>query len=92
MAGKIIINTERCKGCGLCVGACPRNCIEISGTSNSMGYFPAQMSDNACTGCAMCALMCPDVAIKVMRDSNITTLEPTSDKKKKKELIKEAST
>jgi len=42
MAGKIIIDTERCKGCGLCVPVCPKNDIVISERSNKKGYFPAQ--------------------------------------------------
>ncbi|MHC4286411.1 MAG: 4Fe-4S binding protein, partial [Planctomycetota bacterium] len=40
MAGKIIINTERCKGCGLCVAVCPKISIIISKKSNKSGYFP----------------------------------------------------
>ena len=43
MAGKIIIDVERCKGCGLCVIVCPKNCIEISDKSNKKGYFPARV-------------------------------------------------
>ncbi|MHC4086446.1 MAG: 4Fe-4S binding protein [Planctomycetota bacterium] len=38
MAGKIIINTERCKGCGLCVAVCPKISIIISKKSNKSGY------------------------------------------------------
>jgi 2-oxoglutarate ferredoxin oxidoreductase subunit delta len=85
MAGKIIINTERCKGCGLCVTVCPKGCIVISKQSNKSGYFPAEANNTDCTGCAVCAIICPDVAIEVYREDNII------DKPKKKtapDLIK----
>jgi 2-oxoglutarate ferredoxin oxidoreductase subunit delta len=71
MAGKIIINTERCKGCGLCVTVCPKGGIVISKQSNKTGYFPAQPSNADCTGCAVCAIICPDAAIEVYREHNI---------------------
>jgi 2-oxoglutarate ferredoxin oxidoreductase subunit delta len=67
MAGKIIINTERCKGCGLCVIVCPKKGIVISEKSNKSGYFPAVVKNTDCTGCAVCALICPDVAIEVQQ-------------------------
>ena len=68
MAGKIVIDTERCKGCGLCVVVCPRKCIVISKESNKNGYFPAQKTDGDCTGCAQCAIICPEGIIQVCRD------------------------
>jgi len=68
MAGKIIIDIERCKGCTLCVAACPCNVITISEKSNSKGFFPAVSTGPNCTGCANCALVCPDCAIEVYRD------------------------
>jgi 2-oxoglutarate ferredoxin oxidoreductase subunit delta len=71
MAGKIIINTERCKGCGLCVTVCPKDGIIISKQSNKSGYFPAQKNNSDCTGCALCAIICPDAAIEVYREDNI---------------------
>jgi len=70
MRGKIIIDTERCKGCGLCVTVCPKGCIIISKCSNKSGYFPVQASNSSCTGCAMCAVICPDAAIEVFRENN----------------------
>ena len=69
MAGKIIIDAERCKGCGLCVIACPKNSIVISKKSNEKGYFPAQSNNTDCTGCAFCAIICPEAAIEVLRDN-----------------------
>jgi 2-oxoglutarate ferredoxin oxidoreductase subunit delta len=87
MAGKIIINTERCKGCGLCVSVCPKNSIIISKKSNKSGYFPAEASNAECTGCALCALMCPDVVIRVFREEDAETAQP--GKKSKPGLIKE---
>jgi len=85
MAGKIIIDTERCKGCGLCVTVCPKNSIIISNRSNKAGYFPAQALNCDCTGCAMCAIICPEAIIEVYREGD-TEGEPR--KKSKPLLIK----
>jgi 2-oxoglutarate ferredoxin oxidoreductase subunit delta len=70
MVGKIIINTERCKGCGLCIIVCPKKGIVISEKSNKSGYFPAEAKNADCTGCAVCALICPDVAIEVQQSDS----------------------
>lgn len=75
MKGRIQIDRERCKGCGLCIAVCPKKQIEISDSLNTKGYYPARfreegVQDDAvrkCTGCALCAVMCPDVAIEVYR-------------------------
>lgn len=81
MAGKIIIDFQRCKGCGLCVKVCPNNCITISHLPNLMGYFTAEANNAECTGCTKCALMCPDMAIEVYRDKALT-VEHHSKRKK----------
>ena len=86
MLGKIVIDTERCKGCGLCVTVCPKGCIIISKSSNKSGYFPAQTSKGDCTGCAMCAIICPDAVIEVYREGDTND---KSRKKSKRSLIKE---
>ncbi len=89
MAGKIIIDTERCKGCGLCVVVCPNNSIIISEESNKNGYFPAQANNTDCTGCAACAIICPEAVIEVYRDESgkiEIVVEP--NKKNKPGMIK----
>ena len=64
---KVTFDTDRCKGCGLCVGACPKNILVMSkGKMNAKGHHPAEMTDQeACIGCAFCATMCPDCVITV---------------------------
>ena len=67
---KLTFNTDFCKGCGLCVEACPKKIIALKAdVLNKKGYHPAGMTDqDKCIACAMCALMCPDVVIKVEKN------------------------
>ena len=66
--GTIVVDLERCKGCGVCVASCPCKALELSAEVNSKGYPVARMaSPDACTGCASCAVICPDSVITVYR-------------------------
>jgi 2-oxoglutarate ferredoxin oxidoreductase subunit delta len=66
--GKPDINSERCKGCGLCVTACPESILEMSETFNKQGHHYAVCVDpGRCTACMFCAIMCPDSAIEIWR-------------------------
>ncbi len=87
MNGKIKINMEKCKGCGLCVVVCPKKHIGISAKSNKQGYFPAEVIDVECSGCEQCAIVCPDAVIEVYRESNIKSI--SANKKVKPLLVKE---
>jgi len=67
--GKIVIDTELCKGCKYCIMACPKGLITIDKKFNSKGYFPASFAHpEKCTGCAICACTCPEIAIEVWRE------------------------
>ncbi len=63
----VTVNEDLCKGCGLCVEACPKKIMKLDNTHiNQKGYHTACCSAMAeCIGCAFCATMCPDVAIVV---------------------------
>lgn len=66
---KVTFQSELCKGCGLCVNACPKEILKIDTDKiNAKGYSPAVMTDQkSCIGCAFCATMCPDCIITVER-------------------------
>jgi len=72
---KIVIDEARCKGCALCIIACPRNLLRLSEKLTRQGFLPAEMPagcERDCTSCALCAQMCPDVAITVYRPGKTT--------------------
>jgi 2-oxoglutarate ferredoxin oxidoreductase subunit delta len=59
---KVTFKEDTCKGCGLCVSACPKNIVKlITDKLNKSGYHPAGITDQSqCIACAFCATMCPD--------------------------------
>ena len=67
--GTIEVNEFFCKGCELCITACPKDVIGLDKNRlTSKGYHPAALVAEGCTGCAVCAVVCPDAAITVFRD------------------------
>ncbi|MBN2165930.1 MAG: 4Fe-4S dicluster domain-containing protein [Marinilabiliaceae bacterium] len=66
--GAIVVDTAKCKGCSLCVEACPTKVIELSREVNAKGFHFAYMAQpQECTGCTNCATVCPDSCITVYR-------------------------
>ena len=64
---RVTFREDRCKGCELCVNACPKHIIAIATDRlNAKGFRPAEIIDpEKCIGCAFCATLCPDVVISV---------------------------
>ncbi len=65
--GKIVVDTEKCKGCEICIPVCPTNVIEMVKEVNGKGYHFMQQVREECTGCTNCAIVCPDGVITVYR-------------------------
>ncbi|MDN5348370.1 MAG: 2-oxoglutarate ferredoxin oxidoreductase subunit delta [Clostridia bacterium] len=55
------INSDWCKGCGICIAFCPR---KVLGTGPE--GKPEVIRPEACTACGLCELRCPDYAIEVL--------------------------
>lgn len=63
------IDVERCKGCGLCVQACPKGLLRLADEVTSKGYHVCMMTDvGQCVACASCAIFCPDSCIEISKD------------------------
>jgi 2-oxoglutarate ferredoxin oxidoreductase subunit delta len=65
--GKVTFDIETCKGCELCIEACPQLSLALSSKINAQGYHYAVLIKDNCTGCVNCALVCPDAVITVYR-------------------------
>jgi 2-oxoglutarate ferredoxin oxidoreductase subunit delta len=63
----LLIAAERCKGCELCVAACPKDCLSLDlSIVNALGHHPVMLTDaSLCTSCAFCARVCPDAVFTV---------------------------
>lgn len=68
---RVNINPEECKGCRLCVEACPKACIVIGSNINKIGYQYAEFRVEKCTACGICYYVCPEPgAITVIKEDN----------------------
>lgn len=76
------INPSLCKGCNMCVSACPKNLIKIRTaikkvyvqcSSCDNGKITNQKCSNGCIACKKCEKVCPSDAIKV--ENNIAKID-----------------
>ena len=64
LRGTVLIDPERCKGCGYCIEFCPSGVLAISTKFNANGYhYPVVIAADKCTGCDLCGMYCPDFAV-----------------------------
>ncbi|MHB1653066.1 MAG: 4Fe-4S binding protein [Desulfitobacteriaceae bacterium] len=59
--GFLEIRRDWCKGCSLCVNACPMHILSLDGLAKIIVDTPEK-----CTKCGRCEGICPDFAIRVI--------------------------
>lgn len=67
--GAIVVDTEHCKGCSLCVVACPTKVIELESGCKRKGLSLClyEKSQKLVSAVASCGLVCPDSVITVYK-------------------------
>ena len=60
---RVDINTEWCKGCGICIEFCPKKVL-IADCNNKAVWYNA----NDCIRCGLCEMRCPDAAIMLIEE------------------------
>ena len=77
--GTLVIHTERCKGCELCIPACPPRVLSMSKGGNGHGYLYPELSPG-CTGCTACQQVCPDFVFEVYKfNEAVSTSDDTTE-------------
>ena len=60
--GKLTIDSNWCKGCGICVEYCPKGVLKLENNIISVKDI------ENCILCGLCELRCPDYAIYISKD------------------------
>jgi 4Fe-4S ferredoxin len=69
----LILNSEVCTGCGICVEACPEEAIALglvgATRRGAVGYAaPVDIDERECVYCGVCVIMCPFNALTLKVD------------------------
>lgn len=70
----IIIQSQLCKGCELCVHFCPESILEMGDELNTKSYhYPHVLDDKEadCKQCRYCERICPEMAIFLEGDNKV---------------------
>jgi ferredoxin len=54
------VDTDRCRGCGRCLQACPYQAVTFH--ENAVGGWHAVVDEALCKGCGNCISICPSNA------------------------------
>ncbi len=77
--GTVVIDVEACKGCDLCIDACPKDVLVMTTNEvNTRGYRYPQLLPG-CIACKACAQICPDSVFQVYRYAEPVDLTVTAD-------------
>lgn len=69
---KVIIDKDKCKGCGLCIKWCSKKVLELSIDLNKKGVKYAKVkNDSQCNGCGFCYISCPDFCIEIYEEDPV---------------------
>ena len=83
--GRVIIITDRCKGCGFCIEYCPRDVLAMSSAYNEKGYHTPEIIDGSqCVNCHFCEALCPEFAIYSIEAHEMTEGETGHKQRKEK--------
>jgi 2-oxoglutarate ferredoxin oxidoreductase subunit delta len=65
---RVIIDSEKCKSCGLCIEFCRKKALGKTKKVNTYGFYPVdEITLGVCNACGTCYLVCPDYAIKIRK-------------------------
>ncbi len=63
---RIIVDLEKCNGCGTCVDACPVSVYELDEETKKTNV----VNPDECLDCKACEIQCDSEAIQVISDEN----------------------
>ena len=63
------VNEKYCDGCGVCVGCCEYNAIELQ--TNAEGFLKSYVNPGLCKGCGCCVAACPSGAMEQKGFKNV---------------------
>jgi 2-oxoglutarate ferredoxin oxidoreductase subunit delta len=72
--GDVQIATHLCKGCSLCIAACPPGVLVQGKSLNRQGYYAVSYGGSGCTGCGICFYICPEpgaITIRVYKEDGV---------------------
>ncbi len=76
--GDILIASHLCKGCTLCIAACPSGVLVQGSSLNRQGYYAVSYKGSGCSGCSICFYVCPEPGAITVRIRKVDKSKPAA--------------